>query len=329
MRRYSPPYHSSPRRGHGGRGRSPPRRGRGRSPPRRGRGGGGSGGGGYGRSKDQNSGSLLVRNIPRDCRPEELRGIFERFGVVRDVYIPRDYNTGEPRGFGFVQFVEPYDAMEAQHHMNGQVFGGRQMFVVVAAETRKRPEEMRHKARVRGPADHGGQSSYSRRSRSFSRSPRHYHVSRSRYQSRSYSPAPQRRDYSPSPERRYADHLRSPRGPPLERDGGHSCRLYSPQYGHGDDLNKNNNGFGENAAHVFRPCKKTQHFICYFSVEVNLEGDECTLKSVYAYKLTQTSLRYMDLNDKRKHVHYRKLAYDFVEARAWRPSPGRPSSSPS
>jgi len=55
----------------------------------------------------------------------------------------------EPRGFGFVQFVEPSDAMEAQHHMNGQVFAGRQMFVVVAAETRKRPEEMRHRARVR------------------------------------------------------------------------------------------------------------------------------------------------------------------------------------
>lgn len=117
MRRYSPPHYSSPRRGHGGRGRSPPRRGR------------GGGGGRYGRSKDQDSGSLLVRNIPRDCRclklrplfflvnqvcafkrnllkflliclfivvqrPEELRGMFERFGVVRDVYIPKDYHTG-------------------------------------------------------------------------------------------------------------------------------------------------------------------------------------------------------------------------------------------
>jgi FUS-interacting serine-arginine-rich protein 1 len=39
--------------------------------------------------------------------------------------------------------------MEAQHHMNGQVFAGRQMIVVVAAETRKRPEEMRHRTRVR------------------------------------------------------------------------------------------------------------------------------------------------------------------------------------
>ncbi|KAB5544278.1 hypothetical protein DKX38_012390 [Salix brachista] len=298
MRGYSPPHYSSPRRGYGGRERSPPRRGYG-------------GGGGYGRSKEQNSGSLLVRNIPLDCRPEELRGLFERFGAVRDVYIPKDYRTGysleplkepilsssrltddlvsmnvrEPRGFGFVQFVDPYDAMEAQHHMNGQVFGKRQMFVVVAAETRKRPEEMRHRARVSGPSDYGGRTSYSQlitalyqyasgrsHSRSLSRSPHPYHASRSRYRSRSYSPALKQRNYSPSPERRYADHLRFPRGPPPEREGGHRCRSYSPCYGRGDDLNINNNGFGKS-------CKKTKYFICYLSVEVMSEGDECTLKS--------------------------------------------------
>lgn len=28
------------------------------------------------------------------CRPEELRVQFERFGVVRDVYLPKDYYTG-------------------------------------------------------------------------------------------------------------------------------------------------------------------------------------------------------------------------------------------
>jgi hypothetical protein len=28
------------------------------------------------------------------CRPEELRVPFERFGLVRDVYIPKDYYSG-------------------------------------------------------------------------------------------------------------------------------------------------------------------------------------------------------------------------------------------
>jgi len=48
-----------------------------------------------------------------------------------------------------VQFVDPYDASEAQYHMNRQIFAGREISVVVAEETRKRPEEMRHRTRTR------------------------------------------------------------------------------------------------------------------------------------------------------------------------------------
>ena len=48
-----------------------------------------------------------------------------------------------------MQFVDSYDASEAQYHMNRQIFAGREISVVVAAETRKRPEEMRQKLRTR------------------------------------------------------------------------------------------------------------------------------------------------------------------------------------
>ncbi|KAJ1389425.1 RNA-binding domain superfamily [Sesbania bispinosa] len=230
MRRNSPGYYSPPRRGYGGRG-----------PSRRGYGGG--------RRRENNNGSLLVRNIPLDCRAEELRVPFERFGPVRDVYIPKDYYSGEPRGFAFVQFVDSYDASEAQYHMNRQIFAGREISVVVAAETRKRPEEMRHRSRVRGPASYGGQrSSYYGRSRSRSitrsRSPPYHSGSRNRYRSRSFSPAPRRQmDYSVSP-RRQAEHPRSPRGPPGERDDDHKRRSYSPAYGNGGDQNQSN-GYAE------------------------------------------------------------------------------------
>ncbi|KAI7751235.1 hypothetical protein M8C21_021304 [Ambrosia artemisiifolia] len=206
MRRYSPPYHSPPRRGHGGRPRSPP-------PSRRGYYGGERG---RPNPKDQNQGSLLVRNIPLNCRPEELRVPFERFGVVRDVYLPKNYYTGEPRGFAFVQYVDPYDAVEAQYHMNARTFAGREISVVLASDTRKRPEEMRRRARVRGPSSHDGRRSYHggrSRSRSRSRSPRHPSGSRSRHRSRSYSPAPKRRrDISPSPVRRAPRSPRDSRG---------------------------------------------------------------------------------------------------------------------
>ncbi|ONM01452.1 Serine/arginine-rich SC35-like splicing factor SCL30 [Zea mays] len=170
MRRYSPPYRSPPRRGYGGRGRSPP-------PPRRGYGG-----------RKEGSGSLLVRNIPLSVR--------------------------EPRGFAFVEFVDPYDASEAQYHMNRQVFFGREIAVVLAAESRKRPEEMRSRTRVRG---------YSGRSRS--RSPRY----RGRPRSRSYSPAPRRgNDYSASPRRQEAHRSSPPRRLPKEHDEDKKRRSYSP-----------------------------------------------------------------------------------------------------
>ncbi|MFS8004845.1 putative RNA recognition motif domain, nucleotide-binding alpha-beta plait domain superfamily [Helianthus anomalus] len=38
--------------------------------------------------------SLLVRNLGRGCRPEDLRGPFGEFGPLKDVYLPRDYYTG-------------------------------------------------------------------------------------------------------------------------------------------------------------------------------------------------------------------------------------------
>ncbi|BAF30110.1 serine/arginine-rich SC35-like splicing factor SCL30 [Oryza sativa Japonica Group] len=219
MRRYSPPYRSPPRRGYGGRGRSPPRR-------------------GYGGRREQGSGSLLVRNIPLSCRGEDLRVPFERFGPVRDVYLPKDYYSGEPRGFAFVEFVDPYDASEAQYHMNRQVFFGREITVVLAAESRKRPEEMRSRARVRGySGNEGRRSSYYGRSRSRSRSP-HY---RGRPRSRSYSPAPRRRDdYSASPPRKDTHPTKSPRRQPKEHDEEKKRRSYSPASRDGDPRDADN-----------------------------------------------------------------------------------------
>ncbi|GAB4831806.1 hypothetical protein Ancab_005821 [Ancistrocladus abbreviatus] len=243
MRRYSPPRYSPPRRGYGSRGRSPPRGGyspprRGYSPPRRGY-------GGYGRRKEQSNGSLLVRNIPLDMRPEELRVPFERFGLVRDVYIPKEYYTGQPRGFAFVEFVDSDDASEAQYHMNGQIFAGREISVVLAAETRKRPEEMRRRTRVRGPPRHGGRRSpYHRRSRSRSvsrsRSPRYRFGSGGGYRSRSYTPSPKRGDYSLSPERRQRDNLMSPVDSPHGRD---ARRSYSPAYDNATARKGTSNGY--------------------------------------------------------------------------------------
>ncbi|XP_019428894.1 PREDICTED: serine/arginine-rich SC35-like splicing factor SCL33 [Lupinus angustifolius] len=155
---------------------------RGRSPSPRGR---------YrGRDRDLPT-SLLVRNLHKDCRAEDLRAPFSHFGPLKDVYLPRDYYTGEPRGFGFVQYLDPDDAADAKYHMDGQILLGREITVVFAEENRKKPAEMR--ARERG------------RSYDYRSSPRHY--SRSpRYGQYSHSPG-----YSPSPRGRHYSRSISPR----------------------------------------------------------------------------------------------------------------------
>ncbi|OAY28951.1 serine/arginine-rich SC35-like splicing factor SCL33 [Manihot esculenta] len=185
-------YSPSPPRGYGRRGRSPSPRGR--------YGGGGRGG------RDLPT-SLLVRNLRHDCRPEDLRRPFEQFGALKDIYLPRDYYTGEPRGFGFVQYSDPHDAAEAKHHMDGRVLLGRELTVVFAEENRKKPADMRARERGRGR--------FRDRRRSpprYSRSPRYSHSppprnARSRSISHEYYSPPGRRHYSRSvspQEKRYS-----------------------------------------------------------------------------------------------------------------------------
>ncbi|RZC52431.1 hypothetical protein C5167_020865 [Papaver somniferum] len=139
-------------------------------------------GGGDRRSSSGPTG-LLVRNISLDARVEDLRVPFERFGPVKDVYLPKNYYTGyvvvnfpknyytgEPRGFGFVKFHDTEDAAEAKEQMDHQVIGGREIRIVFAEENRKTPQEMRITSRASSDRYGGG-----RRRRSPPRSPRRRH----------------------------------------------------------------------------------------------------------------------------------------------------------
>ncbi|KAH1243702.1 Serine/arginine-rich SC35-like splicing factor SCL28 [Glycine max] len=175
---------------------------------------------------------LLVRNLPLDARPEDLRIPFERYGPVKDVYLPKNYYTGEPRGFGFVKYRYGEDAAEAKQHLNHTIIGGREIRIVFAEENRKTSQEMR--VNTRGSGRHGGGRRRNRtrspRPRSYSRSPSparddsriltdmmtyrdgrgrddYYSPERSRSYSRSLSPSGGK-DYKKSP--RLRENGRSP-----------------------------------------------------------------------------------------------------------------------
>jgi RNA recognition motif-containing protein len=72
-----------------------------------------------------------------------LSQAFGRIGELRDVYIPRDYHSNQPRGFAFIEFAEPRQAREAREEMDRFLMKGRELEVVFAQERRKTPVEMK------------------------------------------------------------------------------------------------------------------------------------------------------------------------------------------
>lgn len=44
-----------------------------------------------------------------------------RTGELGDVYVPRDFRTGESRGFGFVRYYKKEDAERAMEKLDGKV----------------------------------------------------------------------------------------------------------------------------------------------------------------------------------------------------------------
>uniref|UniRef100_A0A3B5B203 Serine/arginine-rich splicing factor 10 n=1 Tax=Stegastes partitus TaxID=144197 RepID=A0A3B5B203_9TELE len=132
--------------------------------------------------------SLFVRNIADESRPEDLRREFGRYGPIVDVYIPLDFYTRRPRGFGLNKssmFEDVRDAEDALHNLDRKWVCGRQIEIQFAQGDRKTPNQMKAKER-HSP-------------RSFSRYDDERDGRRRRSRSRSYD---RRRSRSPSFERR-------------------------------------------------------------------------------------------------------------------------------
>ena len=87
--------------------------------------------------------SLLVRNVSGDISTNDLQHAFGRIGEVRDVYIPRDFHSQQPKGFAFIEYATPQMAAEAREEMDKFLMKGRELEVVYAQEKRKTPTEMR------------------------------------------------------------------------------------------------------------------------------------------------------------------------------------------
>lgn len=89
--------------------------------------------------KDPNTGQkqtnrLFVKNIPKTATEEQIRAAFSAHGTVTQVRIKKDYNTGESRGFAFIDLQTHDEAKAALALNSSQVLGGEPLVVNFARE---------------------------------------------------------------------------------------------------------------------------------------------------------------------------------------------------
>jgi cold-inducible RNA-binding protein len=82
--------------------------------------------------------NIFVGNLSYQTTEAELETAFGAFGAVERVSIVRDRDTGQPRGFAFVEMTNADQAASAIQGLNGTEMGGRAINVNEA-----RPREER------------------------------------------------------------------------------------------------------------------------------------------------------------------------------------------
>ena len=65
---------------------------------------------------------IYVGNLPFSADEQGVRTLFSQHGTVESVALISDRDTGQPRGFGFVEMPRA-DAARAIQNLNGQDMG--------------------------------------------------------------------------------------------------------------------------------------------------------------------------------------------------------------
>jgi cold-inducible RNA-binding protein len=95
--------------------------------------------------------NIFVGNLSYQTTETDLEAAFSAYGAVERVSIVRDRETGQPRGFAFVEMTDSAAAQNAINGMNGKQINGRTLNV--------------NEARPREPRSGGGGGGRSRGNR--------------------------------------------------------------------------------------------------------------------------------------------------------------------
>ena len=82
--------------------------------------------------------NIYVGNLPYTVSEDELQELFAQFGAVKSAHIIKDRDTGNSKGFGFVEMETEQAAKEAIERLNNFEFKQRTLKVNEANPPRGR-----------------------------------------------------------------------------------------------------------------------------------------------------------------------------------------------
>jgi RNA recognition motif-containing protein len=78
---------------------------------------------------------LFIGGLAFSTSNERLREVFAQIGGVESAEVVKDRDTGQSRGFGFVEMASAEEASEAVKKLNGHQVDGRTLRVELANST--------------------------------------------------------------------------------------------------------------------------------------------------------------------------------------------------
>jgi translation initiation factor 3 subunit G len=100
------------------------------------------GGGGGGREERDDSNTLRVTNISEDASERDLQELFKRFGPISRIFLAKDKETGQSRGFAYVTYIRREDAQSAMNALDGYGYDHLILKVEWAEKSNKEKEDV-------------------------------------------------------------------------------------------------------------------------------------------------------------------------------------------
>jgi RNA recognition motif-containing protein len=73
--------------------------------------------------------NIYVGNLSRQAGETEVRALFSQFGEVKAVKMIKDQETGETRGFAFVEMIDSQAGKQAVQELDSSMFQNRRLKV--------------------------------------------------------------------------------------------------------------------------------------------------------------------------------------------------------